>query len=233
MSNKYANLDGSKKIREEYTKINAGFDAVEADINAVNGRVDTIITTPIDGEAAAQEVVDARSGFSTIGARMTNIETDLISHKADNASHNDIREQINSLAPQSCKVGKTTNQSIPSSILTILSFDTEIFDVDNMFDKNISNTRIICKAAGVYAVYGNVVFAANTTQIRVAEIAVNGVSVAFANSPPPSAGNGTSIVISSLVKLNINDYVELKAFQPSGGALDVLSISTFGMVKVG
>lgn len=93
MANKYANLVGTNKIKDEYSKINTGFDKVEADINdaniritAVDNRVDTIITTPIDDEAAAQELVDARAGFSTIGGRMTKIEEDIETHKAENAS---------------------------------------------------------------------------------------------------------------------------------------------------
>ena len=85
--NKYANLVGTNKIKDEYTKINTGFDGVETDIDALNylvdaldSRVDTIITTPIDGETAAQELVDARAGFSTIGGRMTQIEGDIETH---------------------------------------------------------------------------------------------------------------------------------------------------------
>jgi len=33
---------------------------LKTDVTAVNTRVDTIITTPISGEAATQEIVDAR-----------------------------------------------------------------------------------------------------------------------------------------------------------------------------
>lgn len=94
MANKYANLVGTNKIKDEYTKINIGFDGVETDIDALNdrvdaldSRVDTIITTPIDGEAAAQELVDARAGFPTIGDRMTKIEEDIETHKTDYASN--------------------------------------------------------------------------------------------------------------------------------------------------
>ena len=90
MANKYANLVGTNKIKDEYSKINTGFDKVEADINnansritAVNNRVDRIITTPIDGRTAAQEVVDARAGFSTIGDRMNKIENDFEAHRAN------------------------------------------------------------------------------------------------------------------------------------------------------
>jgi hypothetical protein len=97
--NKYANLVGTNKIKDEYTKINTGFDGVETDIDALNdlvdaldSRVDTIITTPIDGEAAAQEIVDARAStvksktFATLDARFEETEQDVESHMAENVS---------------------------------------------------------------------------------------------------------------------------------------------------
>ena len=96
--NKYANLVGTNKIKDEYTKINTGFDGVETDIDALNdrvdaldSRVDTIITTPIDGEAAAQEIVDARVSavksktFASLDARFEETEQDIATHKADYA----------------------------------------------------------------------------------------------------------------------------------------------------
>lgn len=102
MANKYCNLQGSQKISESYMNINTGFDQVEADINdvnsritAVDNRVDTIITTPIDGEAAAQELIEARAGFSTIGDRMTNIEEDIETHKAETMQYEGWKYKIN------------------------------------------------------------------------------------------------------------------------------------------
>lgn len=99
MANKYANLVGTNKIKDEYTKINTGFDGVEVDINklktdvtAVNTRVDTIITTPISGAAATQEIVDARVSavksktFATLDARFEETEQDIATHRADYAS---------------------------------------------------------------------------------------------------------------------------------------------------
>lgn len=99
MANKYANLVGTNKIKDEYTKINTGFDGVETDIDALNylvdaldSRVDTIITTPIDGEAAAQEIVDARVSavksktFASLDARFEETEQDIATHLADSVT---------------------------------------------------------------------------------------------------------------------------------------------------
>lgn len=99
MANKYCNLDGSKKIKDEYQKINIGFDKVEEDVNKINDdintldeRVDTIITTPVE-DVSAEEIIDARGGNPTLGKRFENIETaieeldeikdELDEHKAD------------------------------------------------------------------------------------------------------------------------------------------------------
>lgn len=129
MANKYANLVGTNKIKDEYTKINTGFDRVEADVNklktdvtAVNTRVDTIITTPISGEAATQEIVDARVSavksktFATLDARFEETEQDIATHKTDKAAHGgiyhknllhnwDFRNPVNQRGQSSYSVG--------------------------------------------------------------------------------------------------------------------------------
>ena len=99
MANKYCNLDGSKKIKDEYTKINVGFDLVETDVNNldtkidnVNSRVNTIIITPADS-VSAQEIIDARKGEEVLGDKIDKIDNsinevkdDLATRKADNMS---------------------------------------------------------------------------------------------------------------------------------------------------
>jgi len=42
MANKYCNLDGSKKIKDEYQKINIGFDKVEEDVNKINDDINVL-----------------------------------------------------------------------------------------------------------------------------------------------------------------------------------------------
>jgi hypothetical protein len=92
MPNKYANLVGTNHVKDEFGKINDGFAAVEVDVVATNTRVEQIITTPITGEAAAQEVVDARQStvkgkaFTTLDARMDEAEQDTKSQMADIAN---------------------------------------------------------------------------------------------------------------------------------------------------
>jgi hypothetical protein len=51
--------------------------ALGTQINALDARVDTIITTPITSEAAAEEVVDARGTSASLGARLNGIDSQL------------------------------------------------------------------------------------------------------------------------------------------------------------
>jgi hypothetical protein len=93
-------LHGSDKLREAYPKVNRNFNAIDKEVTDLRSRVNNIITTPIDGQAAAQEVVDARNSaakskiFDTLDARLEEIEQDnasvaqvLDAHKADFASY--------------------------------------------------------------------------------------------------------------------------------------------------
>ena len=85
-------LKGGDKLREAYPKVNENFNALNDDVKNLNTRVNAIITTPIDGEAAAQELVDARTSiakektFDTLGARLEEIEQEGGSAEKDRKS---------------------------------------------------------------------------------------------------------------------------------------------------
>ena len=69
MANRYANLVGSNKIKDEWTKINAGFDAVQADMDAKADADDLVSleNTVNDhigaGGAAHAEATTSSAGF--------------------------------------------------------------------------------------------------------------------------------------------------------------------------
>lgn len=89
MANKYANLVGTNKIKDEYKKINTGFDGVEVDVNATNARIDNLVSQSGDSNT---EIVDARQStvksktFATLDARLEEAEQDHKTHTAEKAS---------------------------------------------------------------------------------------------------------------------------------------------------
>lgn len=57
---------------------------IQALLESLKQRVDTIITTPIDGTVAAQEIIDARGGKTTLDARLDDFDSQM----AENATRN-------------------------------------------------------------------------------------------------------------------------------------------------
>lgn len=67
------------------TDLPSNFDKIDAGVDAVNTRVNNIITTPVDG-VSAQEIIDARGGNPTLGTRLDNMQsqTDILQEEVDN-----------------------------------------------------------------------------------------------------------------------------------------------------
>jgi len=101
MPNRYASLVGSNKIRDEYQKINIGFDRVQQEIDAevaareaLDQRVDTIIQG--GGPDKDAELVDIRTPdpsytpgrvIAVAGDAVRDIQAQFMSHKAETVTH--------------------------------------------------------------------------------------------------------------------------------------------------
>jgi hypothetical protein len=126
-------------------------------------------------------------------------------------------------APQA-RVTRASAQSIPTSTLTAVSFDTERYDrgtKDGMFDA-VAPTRLTCRVSGLYAIAGAVEWPANATGYRRILLRVGGLTVIAEDLVPV---NSASVVtrhnVASEYRLAGGDYVELLCEQNSGGALNV------------
>jgi hypothetical protein len=133
------------------------------------------------------------------------------------------------------RVYNSTNQSINSASETVLAFNSESFDTDNMHDNSTANSRLTIQTAGKYIVAAGVAFASDATGLRRLYIKVNGsVNDAAVNT---NAVNGDSTYLNALMvrQFNVADYIEASVYQSSSGALNVVSgVRTFlSAVKVG
>ena len=120
-----------------------------------------------------------------------------------------------------CKVQRTTAQSIANATNVKIQFDKKIFDPTNCFD-NITNYRFVAQVAGYYQINGNIRFATNnvTGAYRSATIWKNGATVAQGSGSILHATAVNSSSVSSLEYLEKGDYIELYAYQDSGGAIN-------------
>lgn len=135
------------------------------------------------------------------------------------------------------KANNASGQSIPNDTPTVVALPTESSDNDGIHDTVTNNSRLVCRTAGVYLITGQLGFAANSTGIRRAAILVNGSAVGSLQghqaAPSPSADYSN---VSEVVELAVGDYVELQAYQTSGGALSLVTSTIaceLSMVKIG
>lgn len=136
-------------------------------------------------------------------------------------------------SPTQPRVHATTvgTQSLVNVTITTLAFDAEVFDVGGLHDPVTLNSRITVPAGadGTYLVSVQVSFAPNATGERIVYLLKNGAILAQAVAAPSSggAGSNTTIPLVTLVVLAAADYLELQAYQSSGGALTTSSATAY------
>jgi len=118
----------------------------------------------------------------------------------------------------SCKVTKTTDQSIPNNTMTTINWNSELYDTDSMHDNVTDNSRITFKTAGKYSILVQSEWGINSGGFRFMEIIKNGVdSISRVRN---LAENASEHNIAFVGEFAVNDYIELIVFQDTGGNLD-------------
>jgi len=133
------------------------------------------------------------------------------------------------------RVYNSGNISIPNSTWTALTFDSERFDTDDIHSVVANTGRLTCTSAGVYAIFGTVKFADNDNGQRAIRIYLNGTTPIAQGQITAGVSTPDSLTISTLYELSVTDYVELEAYQNSGGAVNIEAVlqrsPEFAMVK--
>jgi hypothetical protein len=116
------------------------------------------------------------------------------------------------------------NQNISSATYTKIALQTEEFDTNSNFD-NATNYRFTPTVAGYYQI--NTCFSGpgSGTGVIVANIFKNGSNFKSGNQIPNNAA-GTYVVVAALIYFNgSTDYVEIYAYQNTGGTVTLGSNS--------
>lgn len=140
------------------------------------------------------------------------------------------------------RVTHNTTQSISHATETTLAFNTERFDQvggasSNQHDTVTNNSRLTCRFAGIYLIAANVNWPSGTNALRQCRIRLNGTTY-IADDVRPAEPTFTACDhnMSTLYQLAVNDYVEVRVAQNSGGALVITSQANFSpefmMVRV-
>jgi hypothetical protein len=128
-----------------------------------------------------------------------------------------------------CRVHRTTNLSLLNATLTDVPFTSEAFDTNGFHSNTTDTARITIPTglSGYYYLSANAQFNSSTTGSRLSYFLLNNTTV-LSYSELPST-NLASIVGFNGVPyyLNAGDYVTLRVYQDSGGALDLLATNAY------
>jgi hypothetical protein len=140
-----------------------------------------------------------------------------------------LQSQINSLGQSIQTLGPLLNPpraqvavassgfSIPNNAQTAVTFDTIDVNTNAMYT---SGTRVTAVTTGKYRISAALGFAANATGRRQASVRLNGAtSLQLSEVANPGALVASCPIATFEYPLAIGDYLELLAFQTSGGAL--------------
>lgn len=128
-----------------------------------------------------------------------------------------------------CRVHRTTNLSLTNATLTDVPFTSEAFDTNGFHSNTTDTARITIPSglSGYYYLTANAQFNSSTGGSRLSYFWLNNTT-ALSYSELPST-NLASIVGHNGIPyyLNAGDYVTLRVYQDSGGAIDLLATNAY------
>jgi hypothetical protein len=121
------------------------------------------------------------------------------------------------------KAFKSASQSLSNATQTIIDFDSEDFDTNSFHSTTVNNSRFTIPSgkAGKYLIVYNFQFSSNGTGTRIGYILKNG-SVANVASYNANTGGSAECNASVILDCAVSDYLELRMFQDSGGAVNAI-----------
>ena len=119
-----------------------------------------------------------------------------------------------------------------------IDFDSQRWDDpdDNQWAVAPNPTRLTCQFDGTYVISGSALWAANAVGVRDIRIRLNGATYIANQREQGLIASDLSQTVTTPYKMVATDWVELIAYQNSGGNLNILSAGNyspeFSMVRV-
>jgi len=128
----------------------------------------------------------------------------------------------------------TAVTAIPNNVgtpFTPVDLGGEEIDTHNAHSTSSNPSRWVCPVAGIYEVGGLVTISGSSTGRRAAAISKNGVVMSPTQVIIPSAPSNETAVVTNTWPLDLDagDYLQLRAYQDSGGTREAMANAFSGM----
>lgn len=165
--------------------------------------------------------------MATVPSEMTFVAGSVLTAAQMNSN---VRDAVNFvIAPPLAVLRQVSPQSFGTGAWVSVTFDTEDIDRDGGHSNSVNPTRYTAQTAGWYLTQGTCSWAANATGGRQITFGTNGGATKFAKQfQPGNAGFIGSATTDAISYLNVGDYIELFAYQSSGGNLSAVVDSESG-----
>ena len=174
--------------------------------------IDGLLTTTGDTYYASAAGTPARLGIGTTGQVVT-VASGLPAWSTPAAA-----------AFVGCQSTKSANQSISNETDTTITWNTNTFDTDSIHDTVTNNSRFTVPTGkgGKWLLSCTLDWFNNTAGDRYLTLLVNGTMVQLSYGGAFAAG-ASNQTLTTILSLSAADYVEIKGYQTSGGALNVVA----------
>jgi hypothetical protein len=143
--------------------------------------------------------------------------------ESDTTELNQLRDAVRFCQdPPIFRAHSNTTQTLTTGVSAAVLLQSEDWDSEDGHSTSSNTSRYTAVYAGYYAVDGVVFFAGNATGRRGVSFSVNGTNQHASRTLVFSGGaSGIQILGVDEVYLAVGDYVEMFAFQESGGNLNI------------
>lgn len=125
------------------------------------------------------------------------------------------------------RVYNSGNLSIADSSDVTLIFDSTRYDTDGYHSTSSSPDRLTAPVSGYYLITTNVQFASNVAGRRLLQISQSGGVGAIAQTTVNPVNAPTRLALATQAYLTAGDYVIVRVYQNSGGALSVEAAANY------
>jgi hypothetical protein len=125
------------------------------------------------------------------------------------------------------RVYNDADQTATSGVALFLPFNKERYNNGGVHSTVTNPSRLTATATGVYLITGHILFPWNATGYRELALLLNRIAILDIDGRTADASNPQGLRVSTLYHLSAGDYVELRAYQTSGGDLAVKALGNY------